>query len=61
MAGSEDVAMRGYRLVRRKLNARLAKANREGQLEQELEKVEQLALMWWAQQETPAINRRNAK
>ena len=39
--------MRGYRRVRRKLNDRLLKADREGRLVQELEKIEKRALRWW--------------
>lgn len=54
--------MRSYRRVRRDLNARLAKAEREGRLEKELELIEREALRWWESAKEPKkVSRRAAR
>lgn len=60
MARTEDVAMRNFRKVRREMNNRLAKADREGRLEEELAIIERDALRWWYSKPTPRKPRRRA-
>ena len=64
MARSEDKTMKNFRKIRRQMNARLAKAESEGRLAKEFEKIEGAGLKRWREIEgsgSKARRRRAAK
>lgn len=60
MARTEDLRMKQFRARRRRLSARLAKAEREGRLGEELDAIEREALDWWERASSRAKKTRKA-